>query len=83
MSKSEEDANLISDAVVKLANLELRHKTKDSAVVVGVCLGLLGVLGSNETDPMFTDLIACLHKTIEAITGENTKFYNSPARRMQ
>lgn len=80
-TKNNENANRISDTIVAMAKAELAKGVNGSAVVVGVCLGLLGVLSGKDNNPVLTELIGSLKGTIASITGigdEKIRFFDKP-----
>lgn len=76
---NEQDANRISDGIVDMATTELNQGTFGSAIVVGICLGLLGVTDANSEE--FPQLIVALKNTVAKITGldkEKIRFFDKP-----
>lgn len=71
----EEKANEISDTIVKLAITEKSNGTPGAVVVVGTCLGLLGVLaGGDNGNHSVALLIKQLHATIKDLTHRKPTF---------
>ena len=81
-TENEKNANRISDSIVLMANTELGSGLPGSVVVVGICLGLLGVLADNDSR-LFHKLTVTLKYVIGQITGikDGLKFYDAPEDR--
>jgi hypothetical protein len=76
MSDDEKRANKFSDQMVLMCKSELERGTTGQSIVVGACLGLLGILAGTDE---FPDLTSALRATIGQITPRaKPTFYDAP-----